>query len=53
MNIRKDELKKLIEHAFRSGMDYGYGVDHENITEDENRFWKEFFESLDIFKTKK
>lgn len=36
------ELQRLIERAFRCGMNYGYGVDHENIHEDENRFWNEF-----------
>lgn len=52
MNIRKDELKRIIESAFRSGMNYGYGVDHEKIHEYENYFWKEYSESLELFKTK-
>ena len=35
-------LQHLIKRTFYSGMNYGYGVDHEKIHEDENRFWNEF-----------
>jgi hypothetical protein len=53
MNIKKGDLKFLIEQTFYEGMHYGYSVDHENINESEKQCWKEYFETLDIFKTKK
>lgn len=43
------EIRKLssqrsieLEHAFRSGMSAGYGIDHENIHEEENAAVEEF-----------
>lgn len=52
MNIRKDDLKFLIEQTFYSGMNYGYGVDHEKKDEDEDKCWKEYSETLELFKPK-
>lgn len=42
----KEKLKILIEYAFRSGMNYGYGIDHENIDVSENEAWNEFSKTV-------
>lgn len=46
MNMSKEKLKQLLEYTFRSGMLYGYGVNHENIEKDENDAWEEFWKSI-------
>lgn len=47
------EMRKLssqrsieLEHAFRSGMSAGYGIDHENIHEEEDAAVKEFMRKI-------
>lgn len=47
------EIRKLssqrrieLEHAFRSGMSVGYGIDHENIHEEEDAAVKEFMRKI-------
>jgi len=39
---RKESLERTTKHAFYSGMTYGYGIDHENIHEEEERDWQKF-----------
>lgn len=46
MQISKEKLKLMLEYAFRSGISYGYGVNHEDITNEENKCWEEFWESF-------
>lgn len=46
VTLTKEAMRLCIKHAFYSGMAYGYGVNHENIHEDEDRFWKEFWKSF-------
>jgi predicted Ser/Thr protein kinase len=44
--ISKKELKQIIENAYRRGMLDGYGVEHQNIEEDENKAWEEYWISI-------
>ena len=46
MTITREMMEIYIKHAFYSGMTYGYGVDHEKIHEDEERFWNEFWNNF-------
>lgn len=53
MNIGEYDLKLLIRQTFFRGMEYGYGVDHTKKSEDEEKFWIEYSESLELFKPKR
>lgn len=46
ITITKETMEIFVKHAFYSGMVYGYGVNHENIHEDEDRFWSEFWNNF-------
>jgi hypothetical protein len=46
ITITKEAMEICIKHAFYSGMTYGYGVNHENIHEDEDIFWNEFWNNF-------
>ena len=54
MRIQKnrDEFEQKMLWAFSCGMDYGYGIDHENIHEEEAKAIEEFAER-NGFKRKK
>lgn len=39
---RQREKERELEHAFRLGMQYGYGINHENIREEEDAAVAEF-----------
>lgn len=45
MNIKRDDYEIALLCAFNVGMAVGYGVDHENIHEDEEAAIKEYAES--------
>lgn len=42
MPKNKDEFERKMLHAFSCGMSAGYGVDHENIHDDEEEAIREF-----------
>ena len=43
---RKESLERTIKYAFYFGLTYEYGIDHENIHEEEERAWQEFKKTI-------
>ncbi len=46
MRISKEELKELLKSAFESGINAGYGIDHEHMSEEEYQACKKYLESV-------